>query len=911
MAAASLQHHIGTIKKTLLAGAFMAGTGIGILALFKPALDQARLFENETAKFTMYGMGDRANAEAVKYAKSMDIFGTSSVQAMKLITEAQGVFRESGALNLQQQLVGAKIAAPVLAKLNFIESSLSADTRTAAHAQDLAMLRFIEARGGANNPQQFASIADWGFRLSKSSGEIVDWAQLQQFTATAGAAGFNLTQDAITKLEPVLADLKGGRTGSGLRVAFQRLMGTQRGLPKQAVQEYLSLGLWDPTKLELNKQGGIARFLGRPGEVLKGRDQLATDPVAYFLEKFLPAISKKYGPGILGDSVKARTERAVEESLVFGPGTAGAVISQIDKLMPAIARSLAAQGKQLGIDQSYGIVGKTLSGKEQQLHARFNTLLEQTGEVALPIVVQALETILPILQSISKAAQMHPTGFKLAIEGIIGLGIALTASGVITGLVGLATAVQFVGRVFAVSRLITVWNDIGVLAYRLPLLGRAISGFMLTVSTLRIPTLAALGSGLLTLWNDVGVFAARIPLIGGMISGLMLSVGPALEAAGAAITAAVAGVGIWIVPIIAAVAAVGAALFFIVKDWDASRGVFDNIKVGLADFWTHLVALARKIPLIGGLIPKAHPTPAASVIPQYAPNPTYQHPTSMAQAHYGEHAFRFDWGQPPKPGQPRPASMAQAHYGEHAFNFGKAWTAFSSAFDQGFRPHWEATMRGFSTVWSGTWSGIERAIAGTVNWIAGTVPAWKSAWSAFAAAIMAPINWIADKAKWLHDRMGWLFAPVRKEAAINAPGNAHATPGAPKKDFWSLFGTSVSQKLSDGLGLTAWEHIFSSLGADQKKSSIDVVRSNHALADAMSNLSKSFGAAQPARKSINFVAPSQAQTNIHHITVKVGNREVAKEVAKTLTRSLTGPAHGTTGSDPSAVMAQVGSRYTA
>ena len=445
--AIALKKELKGIQLLMLGGGLMAGAGIGILAAFKPALEQAKQFQNEFTKFQLYGMGAKANAEAAQYARAMNVIGTSSTDAMRLITESQGVFRESGALSLQQQLVGAKIAAPILGKLAFIESSLSAERRVSAHAQDLAMLRFIESRGGANDPRKFASIADWGYRLSKSSGGIVDWSQLQQFAATAGAGGFNLTQDAIAKLEPVIADLKGGRTGSGLRVAFQRLLGTQRGLPKQAVSEYLALGLWDRSKVALNASGGIKNFIGRPGEVLLDRDTLATDPVGFFTRTFLPAIVKKYGAGILGDSVQARTERAVEESMVFGPGTASAVFSQIDKLLPAIQRSLGAQQKQMGIDQSAVIVGQTMSGKEANLHAQFNTLLEQTGKAALPLAIAGLSALLPVVQGISKLATLHPTAFTAFVQTVAGLAVFSTVSGMMMSFVGALKAGALAFRV--------------------------------------------------------------------------------------------------------------------------------------------------------------------------------------------------------------------------------------------------------------------------------------------------------------------------------------------------------------------------------------------------------------------------------------------------------------------------------
>lgn len=435
-----LQTRLDSIKKTMLVSGIMVGAGIGLLAMFKPALDEAKKFEQEVTKFSLYGMGDAVNAEAVKFAKGMNIMGSSYTDSMRLMTESQGIFRESGKLTMAQQLEGARIAAPILAKLAFIQSGLSEDQKGMAHTQDLAMLRFIEARGGANDPRVFASIADWGYKLQQSSGGVVDWSNLQQLVATAGAAGFNLSQDAISKLEPVIADLKGGRTGSGMRVAFQRMLGTQRGLPKQAVSEYLTLGLWDPSKVELSSGGGIKRFLGLPGDVLRDRTKFATDPVAFYTENFLPAIARKYGAQILGDTPQAKVERAAEISMVFGPGTSGALFSQIDKLLPAIQRSLEAQNKQLGIDPSYKKTGDTMAGKQVDLLAKFRNLLIQTGQVALPLVVKALEVLLPMLKGLSSWAQAHPNMFGALIRGLITLGVILIVGGIVTGLSGIIRA---------------------------------------------------------------------------------------------------------------------------------------------------------------------------------------------------------------------------------------------------------------------------------------------------------------------------------------------------------------------------------------------------------------------------------------------------------------------------------------
>lgn len=503
IAAKELQASIRSIKTGLLIGTGLTLAGLGILAMFKPALDEAKKFQNEVAKFSLYGMGDQANREAANFAKSMNVMGSSYVDNMRLMTEAQGIFRESGKNTLSEQLEGAKIASPILAKLAFIEAGLSDDDRSNRHAQDLAMLRFIEARGGANNPQSFGRIADWGFKLMQSSGGVVDWSQLQQLTATSGVAGFNLSEDAISKLEPVIADLKGGRLGSGLRVSFQRLLGTQRGLPRQAVSELLGLGLWDPSKVELSSGGGIKRFTGQPGDVLRDRAKFATDPVGYYTQDFLPAIAKKYGDGILGDSVDARIKRAVEISMVFGPGNASAVFSQIDKLLPAINRSLGAQGRQLGIDASYNAVGNTLSGKQLQLRKEFSNLLESTGEAVLPIAIQGMKTLIPMLRAVDDFATKHPRAFADIAQGLLALGAALTVGGVVTILINLGRAVGLLGTALRVGSWIP-----------------RLAGVATTFGKFATMGLEGIGTGLLKVETSLGALGALdlIAIAGGILA---------------------------------------------------------------------------------------------------------------------------------------------------------------------------------------------------------------------------------------------------------------------------------------------------------------------------------------------------------------------------------------------------------
>jgi hypothetical protein len=545
MGAASLQRRMTSIGKQLLVGGVLVGAGVGILSLFKGPLEEAKRLQTEVAKFSLYGLGGAANAEALNFAKNVNVAGSTYVDNMRLMTEAQGIFRESGKLTTREQLEGAKIATPILAKLAFIQSSMDPEKRQNAHTQDLAMLRFIEARGGANDPKTFASIADWGYKLQQSSGGVVDWSQLQQFMATAGIAG-RITQNGLSALEPVVADLKGGRAGSGLRVADQRLLGTQRGLPKQAVAEYLKLGLWDKSKVELTPQGSISRFLGTPGSVLKDAEKQLQNPFAYFTENFLPAIAKKYGNWILGSDIKAVTARAVEESLVFGPGNASALYQQMDKLAPAIQRSLAAQSKQSGIDSAVAVGADTLEGKQLALHAKFHNLMEQTGETVLPMVVKGLDTLIPMLQGVSNWAKANPNMFAGVIKGLVALGVASTAAGAI--LIGGAT-------VRALKLLFDVLGGAG----------------------------SAVGA--------IGRVVKWLPLIPSLIGGVV----GALDTLGIILAATVSVIGWPVIAVGAAIAGIGVIIWQFAKHWDSTKSVWSNIQHIVGGFFDWIVTKAKEI----------------------------------------------------------------------------------------------------------------------------------------------------------------------------------------------------------------------------------------------------------------------------------------------------------------------------
>ena len=125
-------------------------------------------------------------SQAVKFAKSADIVGTSSLQMMRYINEAQGVFKDAGLSNPLEQFQGAKLGAPLLARIHFAERTLGKPENS--EAQDKSFLRVVEMLGGVRDPARFADLADRAFKLQQSSGGTVDAELLRQVIATGAAS---------------------------------------------------------------------------------------------------------------------------------------------------------------------------------------------------------------------------------------------------------------------------------------------------------------------------------------------------------------------------------------------------------------------------------------------------------------------------------------------------------------------------------------------------------------------------------------------------------------------------------------------------------------------------------------------------------------------------------------------------
>lgn len=429
--AEKLNDKLKSIGKNMAIGGALFGGGIALAGMFKGPLEEAKKFQTAMANFSLYGMSDKVNAEAKRFVTSMNTMGTSTVENMKIFTEAQGVFRESGRSDFSA-LEGAKIAAPVLAKIDYASRALSEESQAKLNHGKMAMLRYIEDSGGLKSAKRFNELADAGWKMVQTSGGSVDWEQLRQFKARAGVSAMNMTDDAVAQLEPLITMLKGQTAGFSLRTAYNRLNGIVK-IPNQVAHSLVDSHVWDPSKIIWNKQGGIKMFKGNP---LINAEMFSKNPTEFYEKIIMPMYART--------GIKTDASIAQMNAMIFG-STGGAMFTLMHKNMEKLHHSLEAQHKAKGIDASVAVANGTLAGQEEQLKAKWADLKLQIGQIILPHAITFLSGLTSAIKDLTAWAKNNQGTVKLLTYAFMGLSAVLMGAGLILMIRGVAGAFVLVG----------------------------------------------------------------------------------------------------------------------------------------------------------------------------------------------------------------------------------------------------------------------------------------------------------------------------------------------------------------------------------------------------------------------------------------------------------------------------------
>jgi len=390
----------------------------GLTAAMVAGIDEARKFQVEVAKFTLMGMSDATNREAQSFAESMKVIGTSATEAMRLVLETQGIFRESGKEG-PEALRSAEMFAPYMAKMDFVNKALNGESAAKLYHENQAMLRFIDMMGGNVSGARAQELIEFGWKLTESTGGNVDWEKLRQFRQYGKTAASGLTPEAMAKLEPMIQEFK-GNAGTSLSTAYMRLNGLNRP-PNQATHEMVSSGLWDPTAVIWNKMGGIKQF--KPGRnPLVDSELFASDPVEWYIKHIVPLYAERH---------YTEAQKYRENSIFFG-GTGGNLFNAIDRQLSVVPGALASYQKAKSLDEAVKIAGGTVDGKIVDATAQWQTLMKDIGDHLLPNLNRHLKDLVMILKWIDGLFTSKNETVNASIQG----GLGSVFGGGLSGLFG-------------------------------------------------------------------------------------------------------------------------------------------------------------------------------------------------------------------------------------------------------------------------------------------------------------------------------------------------------------------------------------------------------------------------------------------------------------------------------------------
>jgi len=312
----------------------MAGTAVGYfgIAFIDKIAERSLDYERDLARLRQMGLSPSQIAAAQKYSDSTVISNTSKLDRLRLFTDAQGSFRESGLAD-DKALEAATRMMPIMAKYEVASGLLSGASHAAANYNMKNLNKIVEMMGGLSSTGKASSIVDAVFKTSQASGRMVDENQLKQFIAYGSVAlNHQDIRAMFGGLEPIIGELGGSGSAVGLRTAYNRVNGMMSLPPKILLKELKRLGIADKTGRE---------------QTTDLRKLQQTNLIEYIQR--IMGIYEKHG-------IKAE-DIDHENTILFGTNGAK-VIGKLMTQMGVIQNSLKAYDKALGADATANDPGK-------------------------------------------------------------------------------------------------------------------------------------------------------------------------------------------------------------------------------------------------------------------------------------------------------------------------------------------------------------------------------------------------------------------------------------------------------------------------------------------------------------------------------------------------------------------------
>ncbi|KVE97369.1 hypothetical protein WJ01_07725 [Burkholderia vietnamiensis] len=427
-AARSKMQAMQGVAAGMAVGGYAAKSAGGhILGDLAGTLDEAKKMQNERARITAFGLGDKATKDAEKYVRAMNTMGVSTSDNMTLMRDALSIFADEH---------HAQMVMPTLSKMKFTNETLfGAEDAHANEEKFMNMLKVIELRGGTKDEATFKNEANMVQKVLTATGGRVGGDEWRNFIQTGGVAAKQMRQDAFYyQMEPLIQEMGGHGVGTGLMSAYSNVY--QGKTTVRASQEMMKLGLLDKKNVEYNKIGMIKRI--KPGALLGG-DLFKASPLEWLEKVLLPQMAKR---GITDpDKVKDTI------STIFTNRTASNLFTTMYMQRGQIHKNERLNKGAYGIDDAHKLATQQLPGKEIDVLSKLRDVRREIGESIAPMYNAALDKTREILDGLLGAITRHQTAANIILSVAAAFGALLVAAGsvviVLAGVLGPLAVVRF------------------------------------------------------------------------------------------------------------------------------------------------------------------------------------------------------------------------------------------------------------------------------------------------------------------------------------------------------------------------------------------------------------------------------------------------------------------------------------
>lgn len=502
-------------------GAAAMATGEHVLGALSPAMAEAKAFQTQVAQLRAMGVGDATVSDAVKFARGMDIMGTSATENLKLLKESYGVLRD---MHESEQV------APYLARMKFgIETVMANGGHGDGHganaeAMFMDLLKVAELRGAAKDPARLKQVLDFATQAYVASGGLVKPEDLLNMIKTGGIAAKQLDDTPFFfGMLHTMQEMGGHRAGTGLATAYQNWAAGRT--TQQSAEELVQLGLIKPGSVKYGKTGHVTKLLP---DALRDGDLYRTNPFEFLMTRVVPRLNPD---GKLNDQ-----QVITQINALFSGRKGGDLFASLYLERANIAKHLAAAPKAYGVNALYNEATQTAAGQEAELLARKSDLYRELGTQLLPVYVTGLQKLTNAVRHLTGWNQSHPMLAKgiLLIAGSFGV-LTTIVGGLMVGLGGLVGQFALLRFLLRMGGLTLGGGGGAGIARVFPLLISGARAAAMAVLGLNAPMLALIALitvAALVVYKYWGPIRAWFEGVG---QGIAQTVGPAIQRLGAAL----------------------------------------------------------------------------------------------------------------------------------------------------------------------------------------------------------------------------------------------------------------------------------------------------------------------------------------------------------------------------------------